>query len=515
MENLSKSDNNKRIAKNTLLLYFRMFITMAVTLYTSRIVLNVLGVEDFGIYNIVAGVIVLLSFMTSSLTQATQRFLSFELGRNDLAQFSRVFSTSLIIYLLFSAFIVLVGELLGPYIVNNFLNIPMERREAAIGVYHFSVVTFVFTVLRTPYNAAIIAYERMTFYAYVSIIEVVLKLGIVYLLLFKMMDNLKLYAALVGMVAFFLFVCYFIYCNRNYHECVFQKVWDIDLFKKLLGFSGWSMFGSLAVITSTQGLNIIINLLFGVVVNAAMGVTNQVSNAVNQFAVNFQTAFNPQITKLYAIGDKESLSALIYQTSQFSFYLLFVICIPLIVNINFVLDVWLKNVPEYSDVFIRYMLFSLLIDSLSAPLWMSVQAVGRIKKYQIVVSSIFILGTLATYFSLLWLPYPAIAMIIKCMISIILLLVRIFLISELRIISFKEFLKRVLLKCGILLGGGYALTAMLLYCIRPFFSSIIQLLFTILLTLILVLYIGLDIKEREKCYRFVKFKLKKYASTHK
>ena len=299
------SSNNKRIAKNTLLLYFRMLVTMAVSLYTSRVVLNILGVEDFGIYNVVGGIVAMFGFINGSMTSATQRYLTFELGQNNRAQLTKVFSTSLSIHGIISFLIIVLAETVGLWFLWNKMQIPADRMNAAFWVFQCSVAASVIMIMSVPYNAAIIAHERMSAFAYISIIEVSLKLLIVCFLRYFHTDKLILYAVLIVIVQFLIRLCYSWYCNRHFNETKYRWSWDKGLFKEMTGFASWNMFGSLAAITFTQGLNLLLNMFFGPVVNAARGIAVQAQTAIGQFSSNFQTALNPQITKSYATGDME------------------------------------------------------------------------------------------------------------------------------------------------------------------------------------------------------------------
>ena len=306
------SSNNKRIAKNTLLLYFRMLVTMAVSLYTSRVVLNILGVEDFGIYNVVGGIVAMFGFINGSMTSATQRYLTFELGQNNRAQLTKVFSTSLSIHGIISFLIIVLAETVGLWFLWNKMQIPADRMNAAFWVFQCSVAASVIMIMSVPYNAAIIAHERMSAFAYISIIEVSLKLLIVCFLRYFHTDKLILYAALIVIVQFLIRLCYSWYCNRHFNETKYRWSWDKGLFKEMTGFASWNMFGSLAAITFTQGLNLLLNMFFGPVVNAARGIAVQAQTAIGQFSSNFQTALNPQITKSYATGDMEYMHGLIF-----------------------------------------------------------------------------------------------------------------------------------------------------------------------------------------------------------
>ena len=304
--------NNQRIAKNTLLLYFRMLITLVVSLYTSRVVLNTLGVDDYGIYNVVGGIIVILGFLNSAMAGATQRFLNVELGRNDFEQLRKVFCTSLVIHALVAGVILVIAETIGLWYLNSCMNIAEERMVAANWVYQFSVATFMVNILSVPYNATIIAHEKMSAFAYISILEVVLKLVIVYLLVLTPFDKLIFYAFLIFMVGVVLRLIYGIYCKRHFEECTINNFkLDKPMMKEMLSFSSWTIFGNLGFIAHTEGIALVINYFFGVAVNAASGIANQVNGVVKNFVYNFLTALNPQVVKTYAAGQYEEMHKLL------------------------------------------------------------------------------------------------------------------------------------------------------------------------------------------------------------
>lgn len=398
-------ESNKRIAKNTMFLYMRTFVILIVSLFTSRIVLQALGAEDYGIYNIIGGVVVLFSFLNTALTQATQRFLNFSLGKQDNKATHTVFCMSINAYLLLAIIFLIAAETVGLWFVDTQLNIPAKRMDAALWVYHFSVVTFIVNLIRIPYNASIIAYEQMDFFAYLSLLEVILKLIIVYLLWISPWDKLIVYALMYTLVTLLITVLYKIYCNHHFDITHYKFIWDKDLFKKLFSFSGWSLFGSLANLGASQGLNILVNIFYGVTVNAAMGIASQVSGAVTQFFSNFQTAFSPQIVKDYAAGEYEKLNKLIFSSAKFSFYLMFVISLPLILEMDKILDIWLVEVPQYTAIFTDLILVFMMLEALSGPLWMFVQATGRIRSYQILMSSLIVLNLPIVYI-VLKIGYP-------------------------------------------------------------------------------------------------------------
>ncbi len=377
------SPNNKRIAKNTLLLYFRMLLTIVVGLYTSRVVLNSLGVSDYGVYNVVGGIVAMLSFLNSALTAASQRFIAFELGRGDISKLKKIFYTSVTIHAMLAVIIFVIAETVGLWFINTHLNIDANRMVAANWVYQFSIFTFMLTILSVPYNSCIVAHEHMNAFAYISILEVTLKLLIVYLLLVINYDKLIVYGILVFAVALVVRLTYGIYCKRHFEECTYHFNFDKRLFKEMFSFAGWSVVGNLGFSFKDQAANVILNLFFGTVVNAARGVALQVNGIIAGFSTNFMMALNPQITKQYASGDIESSMKLVYSGSRFSFFLLAFIAIPVMINLDYLLKLWLGTVPEYTSDFLFLALAAALINSMAHPLVTALQATGKIKAFQI------------------------------------------------------------------------------------------------------------------------------------
>src|SRR5690554_4827200 len=342
--------NSKSIAKNTMFLYVRMILTMGISLYTSRVVLNVLGIEDYGIYSIVGGIVALFSFFNSAMSSATQRFLSYDIGNGDKKKLSQTFNSTVNIHIIIALIIIICAETIGLWFINHKLNIPEDRIEALNWIYQFSLFTFIVTVLQVPFNALLIAREHMKVYAYFSIVEVLLKLIIVYLLFILPFEKLKTYAVLVFCVALIVAILYRVYCRFNFIESKYYFYYNKSTYSDLLSFSGWSLFGNIAALARGQGSNIILNIFFGTTVNAAYGITSQVRGAVSVFVSNFQLAVNPRIVKSYAQDKLDECHKLIFQSSKISFFLLFIIVIPIIYNVTFILEIWLKNVPKYTDV---------------------------------------------------------------------------------------------------------------------------------------------------------------------
>ena len=378
----SSAENNKRIAKNTLLLYGRMLFAMAISLYTSRVILNTLGVTDYGIYNVVGGVVTMLGFLTGSLGAASSRFITYELGKGDMNVMKRTFGNIKTIHFILAGIVLLLGETIGLWFVLNKLQIPAERMTAAVWVYQFSVLSFILSVISVPYNAAIIAHERMKAFAYIGIIDAVLKLLIVYLLLVVPYDKLIVYAFLFFCIQLFDRIVYGVYSSRHFEETRARCVFDKKMFKEIFSFAVWTMNGNLAVIGYTQGINILLNMFFGPVVNAARGIAVQVQGVVQNFCYNFQMSLNPQLTKSYAQNDLLNMRRLLKISSKFSFFMLFFIALPLMLEAPLVLKWWLGIVPDHTVSFLRLILCSSMLITLSNPLVVSVHATGHIKCFQ-------------------------------------------------------------------------------------------------------------------------------------
>ncbi len=419
---------------------------MAVSLYTSRIILNILGVQDFGIYNVVGGFVTMFGFLNSAMASATQRFLAFEIGKGDKVQLRNVFSMSVNIHFLIAFLILFLAETIGLWFVNTQLTIPPERMIAARWVYQFSILTLMVNMVSVPYNALIIAHERMNVFAWVSIAEVSLKLFIVFMLQWFGFDKLKLYAILIFIVALLIRLIYGLYCGIKFKESKFRFYWDKPLFKTLINYAGWNLWGNAAEVIMGQGVNILLNIFFGPVVNAARGIAYQVRSAVNQFVQNFQMAMNPQIIKSYAAGDLKYMHQLIFQGAKYSFFLLFALSLPIILETEIILKLWLKTVPEYTVIFTRLVLINVLVDCISGPLMTAAQASGKIKLYQGVVGGLLIFNLPVSYVFLQLGYDPEITLYVSIGISIIALLTRLKIISPLVKLDILNYLKEVVLK---------------------------------------------------------------------
>ena len=387
---MTTAENSKRIAKNTLMLYVRMAFIMAVTLYTSRVVLDVLGVEDYGIYNVVGGVVAMLTFLNSSLNTATQRYMNVEMGRGNADGLRKVFAMSFICFCLLAVVALLLAESVGLWFMRHKLVIPPERMEAATWVFHFSVLTFLTNLITVPYQASIIAHERMSVYAYLSVAEAAIRLLAALALQWVETDKLWLYGLLMFLTTLLVSTAYRTYCARLFAECKVRWLWDRKLLKGLFSFSGWMLAGTFSVMLNGQGVNILINLFFGPALNAARAVAMQVYTAVNTFAVNFMTAVRPQIVKSYAQGDESYMYQLVFSASKGAFFLLFMLSLPVVLNMEWLLGLWLTNVPDSTVLFARLVLIDLLVQVLFNPLSYVVQASGRIRNFQLMISLCFL-----------------------------------------------------------------------------------------------------------------------------
>ncbi|MGN0190814.1 MAG: oligosaccharide flippase family protein [Candidatus Cryptobacteroides sp.] len=387
---MSQQSTNTRIAKNAAALYFRMIVTMLVGLYTSRVILQTLGVEDYGIYNVVGGFVSMFSLISGSLREAVSRFLTYELGRGDRERLRSIFSTSCFVMAGLSVIIVIATETIGLWYLYNKMVIPAERLQAAGWCFQLSVASFVLSLLSTPYTSAIISHERMGIYAWISILDAVLKLLICYAVMVSPADKLVSYAILLFIVGVIDQVVYWAYCRRNFEECNLSFVFEKSLFREMFSFAGWNFIGSSASVLRTQGAALMLNFFGGPLVNAANGIATQITSVVSKFVSNFTQAFNPQITKQYASGEYESLMKLLIYGSRFSYYLMFILALPVFLNARFILEVWLGIVPEYTVEFTRWTLVFLLADSVCRPIITAKNANGNIRNYQIVVGGVLL-----------------------------------------------------------------------------------------------------------------------------
>lgn len=441
----SHTENTKRIAKNTLMLYGRMLFSMVVSLYTSRVVLNTLGVEDYGIQNVVGGFVTMFSIISSSLSSSVSRFLTFELGKGDINRLKRVFSTSMIIHIGLVIIVVIAAETIGIWFVNHKMVIPPERMCAANWVFQASVATFCFGLLSTPYNASIISHEHMGAFAYIGILEVCLKLGIILFVAHSPwnFDRLIVYSLLLLAVSISIRYAYWMYCRKHFEECRIQLSYDKQYFKEMGAFAGWNFIGCTAGLLKDQGINILLNLFYGPIVNAARGIAVIVSNSVSGFANNFMTALNPQITKSYAAGEKDYTMSLVERGSRFSFYVIFIFALPLCLETEFILNLWLKEYPNHTINFVRLILILSLSDILSNTLINLQSATGKIRDYQIVVGGTLMLNFPLSYFALKMNLPPESTLAIAIIISVCCMILRLLFLRKMAGLSVRSFIIHV------------------------------------------------------------------------
>ena len=492
--------NNKKIAKNAMLLYLRMVFLMIVSLYTSRVVLNALGVEDYGVFNVVGGFVSMFSVLSGSLSAAISRFITFELGTGKSEKLIKIFSSSVTIQVGIAIFIIVIAETIGLWFVNYKMVIPTDRLVAANWCFQFSVITFCINLISVPYNAAIIAHEKMSAFAYISLFEATGKLLIAWCIAVNPIDRLVFYAFMVAVLACIIRFIYGWYCKRHFEECTYHFVYDHQLLKQMFSFAGWNFVGASAGILRTQGLNVLLNLFFGTVVNAARGISVQVNHAVAGLVNNFMTALNPQITKSYASGEYNYMTSLLFKGSRFSFYLLLFLSLPILIETETILELWLKIVPEHTIMFTRLILIFTMCEAISGPLITAMLATGNIKKYQIIVGGTNLLNLPISYILFKWVgfdDFPEITMYVVILLSVVCLSQRLYLLRDMIGLDAKAFCTKVLF--NIILVSVLSLLFPLTFHV-VFYEGVMFSLLNIILSLIscslVIYYIGCNKNER-------------------
>lgn len=503
------SESNKKIAKNTMYLYVRMLLVMAVTLYTSRVVLHQLGVDDYGIYSVLGGVITLFAFFNQSVSASTQRFITYELGRPE-GNVSAIFSACLRIHVWMCVVILVIAETIGLWFVNCKMNFPFGSMAAVNWTYQLSVVGCLATVLRSPYNALVLAHEKMSFYAFNSIIDVTLKLIIVFLLIVIPDGKLVWYVFMLTCVTVSITVWYAIYCRKNFTSVKIVRVSDKGAYREILSFSGWASVGGLANMGYQQGVNVIINLFYGVALNAAVGIATQVSSAVSQFAHGFQQALNPQLTKSEASGNKSRQNDLIILSAKYSYLIMLILAYPLISNIDYVLHIWLGEYPPYTAIITSLVILGALLETISGPLWVSIFATGNIRSYQIVNTLILLLNLPFAYFwgkagCVVWVIY-----ITRVLLFSVALISRLLFLKKLIDLNLGVFFKKVLVplasvSCILLINE--LLLFKYLGSSESIGSFIFQSVYLAVVTIVVIFTIGLNHKERNDLIRIIRSKL--------
>lgn len=449
--------NKRRIARSTVLLYVRMLVTVCVGLYTGRIVLNALGISDYGIYNVVGSIVMMLSSFNAAMTAASQRFMAYELGRADAEKLRSVFYTSVNIHIVIALAVFLLSETVGLWFVNTHLNIDAGRMTAANWVYQFSILTFMITVMSVPYNSCIVAHERMGVFASVSIFESILKLGTAICIASASVDRLVLYGGLLLFVSVLCNGCYVIYCKRYFAECAGRKKNNRSLFKKMFLFAGWSTVGNLGFTFKDQIQNILLNVFFGSAINAARGIAGQIFGITSSFVSNFSMAINPQITKQYAKGNRYDYQYLVYDGARYSFCLLLLIAVPLLINTDYVLELWLGNVPPYTDRFVTLLLFAILLHTLSGTVTAAIQATGKVKLFQTGICMLM-LSEMPAAWLMLKSGFPPYAVIYPTLTSYTAAIFFRFYVWRriVPVVELRTYLSQVILRCLILFAVSYA-----------------------------------------------------------
>ena len=489
---------NRRIAKNTLILYVRMVFLMLVNIYTSRVVLAALGVQDYGIYNVVGGVVSMFTILSGSMSSAISRFITFELGRESAVQRLReVFGTSVTVQIAIGLIILLIGESVGPWFINEKMNIAADRLHAANWVFQLSLLAFIVNLLSIPYNATIIAYEKMSAFAYISILEALLKLGIAFLIISAPFDSLIYYSVLTCVVAVLVRVAYSVYCRMHFDEVRFRPAFDKGLFREMFAFAGWNFIGNGVYMMNTQGINVLSNIFFGVTVNAARGVVAQVESAITQFVNNFTTAINPQITKSYAAGDRSYMFGLVCKGAKYSYLMMLLFSVTVILESDTILEIWLKTVPEHASVFLKSATVCSLITVLSNTLVTAMFATGDIKKYQIIVGSVGLAVFPACWFLFKIGCPPVVAYVVYGTVYAILLFVRLYLMRGMIGMPVGMYVRDVLLRIIPITMFSFMIPYVLVIFMEP---SLLRLLLTLISSIIVecvaVWFIGLDKDEK-------------------
>lgn len=442
-------ENNKRIAKNTMYLYVRMLVVMVVSLFTVRIVLDALGAEDYGINNVVGGIVTMFSFLTSTMNAASMRFFSYYLGKKDFEKLSEYFSMSFWCFVGMAVIVIIIAQTIGLWFVQNKLVIPNERMSAAMWVYQCSIFTFLFRIVSIPYNAIIIAHERMNVYALGGLLEVFLKLGAAYLLYISPVDKLITYAVLWGLMMCAIDVFYIVYGLRSFSESRVRRFCNKSILIEVVSYSGWNLFGAISGVVRSQGINILLNMFFNPVVNAARAIAFQVNNAINNFVLNFYKAVQPQITKYYAADEQDNMLMLVFRSSRLCYYLILFLSLPLLIETPFILSLWLKEVPENAVLFTRLVVLTAIIDSTSYPLQTSISATGRIKYFQIVTGGLLVMNLPVAWIFLKMGYAPQVTMYIAMAISAIAQVTRVFFAKKYTNMSVRKYLREVI--CPILI----------------------------------------------------------------
>lgn len=502
--------NNKTIAKNTMMLYVRMILTIIVTLYTSRVIFNVLGVEDYGLYQAVGGIVGFLAFINNALAGGSSRFLTFALGKNDKERFELTFSTTLTIHIVLAVIIAILGETIGLWFMYNKLQIPVERMDAALYVFHLSIITAIFTITQVPYNATIIAHERMNIYAYVTIVEAFLKLGIVYMLYIDGIDKLMMYATFLLMIQVGMMVFYRVYVKRAFEGTEYHlSLYDKSLLKEIASYSGWSIVGNGSIALNSHGILIILNLFFGSAIVAARSIALQVYHVAIHFVTNFRTAVNPQIVKKYAAGDFEGSKSLALSSTKYSYYLMWVMCLPIFFGAEKILTIWLGIVPEYAVIFLKLIVFQGLVATINISLMAPLTAAGRLKENAL-TSPLVSLSKFVVVYYLFRLGFDPVTLSWATIVSeaVMGIIIKPILIHRIVKYSYSEIMS-VILRCFIVSICSMPLPLIALFWVdlSTVEGVLLMAIICALNSVVAISYVGIDKETREKVISLVKKKL--------
>lgn len=504
------SVNNKRIAKNTVYLYLRMLFVMAISLYTVRAILDILGVVDYGIYNVVGGVVTMFAFMNKTLSTSSQRYFSIELARGDKDRLSKWFCLNITSFGMLGLVITFFLETIGLWFLNTQMTIPTERLTAANVVYQLSIISFLFHIVSVPYLALIIAHEKMNVFAYVGILEALGRLAIVFVLMMLSFDKLIIYGILILLLSVSVSMSYIIYCWRHYPESAYRWYWNTAEVKELLGFSGWHFFGTFSTTCRSQGINILLNLFFNPAVNAARAVAFQVNTHIMQLSSNFFTAVKPQIYKSYAKGEYDELFKLIMRGTIISTFLVSIIAFPIISNTSYILGLWLKEVPDYAVVFTQLALINGLIDSTNGPPIAASLATGRIKKYMLTVSSVILANVPISYVALLLGCEPTITMVISIILSCVAIFIRAYLLKKMMDFPWISYLL-LIAKIAFVTVVVLLVINMLGHVLRPTFIRVVYVSFGLMIVTTVLYGMVLSKSDRGYVIQLVKQKIFKHS----
>lgn len=503
-------ESNRLLARNTIFLYIRMLVMMLISLYTSRLVLNVLGISDYGIYNVVGGVVVLFSFLNGTLATSSQRFLTYEIGSGNITKLKSIFNVSVHIHILLSLLVFCLGETIGLWFVNTQMIFPLERSFAVNCIYQFSIITCIAQTLIIPFNADVIAHERMNMFAYLSIFDVVLKLLLVIGLSYSACDKLILYAALMFFISLISLLIYMFYCKIQFAEtCFFHKI-DKQLLKEMSVFAGWNVFSDIAFLINTQGVNILLNVYFGPIVNAARGVGTQVLSAIHGFIYNFQTAAVPQITKSYAADETERLHKLIIITSKVSFFLLILIVTPLLLETKEILTLWLKILPDYTIVFVRLILLTKLAEVMAGTLTHAIRATGNIKKFQVTITTISLFSALISFIMVINGGQPELVYIVALVFAILAQIYRVYFVLPRVGLDYSIYIKDVICRSFIVFIISFTLSFVTYSYIHEGLMRLLMICFINFASILISVYfIGLNFQEKQIITEIAKNRIRK------